>query len=235
MDEQPTTTEPTTGQAKQSTASRNRKLGVAAVVIVALAAGGAALAANKLHTSGSSLSGMRGGPPGFSGSGQGFPGGGPGGSGSFNGRRQFGYGGQGGPPSGGFRGRGFGGGMFGSLSAAVTYLGISQSSLRSQLAAGKTLAQVANATSGKSASGLIDAMVAAEKKQLEQAVASGRLTQSQADQLEASMKTRITAMVNDTFGPGRGGFGGQGRPPGGFGQGGGSGNNAPPTQGGTTT
>jgi len=233
------TTEIPAAESKAGSASRNRKLGVVAVVVVALAAGGAALAAGKLHNSNSS--GFRGGPPGFSGGGQGFPGGGSGsgsGSGSSGGPRQFGYGFQGGPPSGnGFRGRGFGGGMFGSgFDSAAAYLGISESSLRSQLAAGKTLAQIANATSGKSASGLIDAMVAAERKQLEQAVSSGRLTQSQADQLEANVKTRITAMVNGTFGPGRGGFG---RPDGGRG-GGGFGPGSPPNgntspNGGTST
>ena len=184
-------------------ASRNRKLGVLAVIIVALAAGGAALAASKLHGSGSS-SGLRGGPPGFSG--------GP--AGGSYGRPPSGYFGR---PDGGFRDRGpFGDG----LAAATSYLGLSESELRSQLAADKTLADIANSTSGKSAAGLIDAMVAAQKKQLDQAVASGRITQSTADQIEANLKTRVTAMVNGTFrrfgggGDGDHGFG----PPQGYGQ-----------------
>ena len=207
--------------------SRNRKLGVAAVVVVALAAGGAALAAGKLHGSSGSSSGLRGGPPGFSGSAP---------SGTFNGPRRFGYG------PGGFRDRdgdgGFGGGLFGGLGAASSYLGLSTSQLMTQVAAGKTLAQIANATSGKSASGLIDAMVAAQKKQLDQAVSNGRLTKSQADQLEANLKTRVTSMVNGTFGPGRGGFFGGGRPggQGGFGYGGpqGSPQGSPPGRTSTT-
>jgi hypothetical protein len=176
-------------------ASRNRRLGVLAVVVVALAAGGAALAAGELHGSGTT-SGMRGGPPGFSG-----------GSGGGNfGRPPSGYFGSPGN-GGGFRGRGFGGGPFGdNLSAASTYLGISESELQSQLASGKTLAQIANATSGKSAAGLIDAMVAAQKKQLDAAVSSGRISQSMADQIESNLKSRVTDMVNGTF---HRGFGGQ--------------------------
>jgi hypothetical protein len=185
-------------------ASRNRKLGVLAVVIVALAAGGAALAASKLHGSGTT-SGRLGGPPGFSGGS---------GSGTF-GRPPSGYFGNPGN-GGGFRGRGFGGGgPFGGLSAATSYLGISESELRSQLASGKTLAQIANSTSGKSAAGLIDAMVAAQKKELDQAVSSGRISQSTADQIEAHLKSRVTDMVNGTFHRFGGGVGGG--PPQGFG------------------
>ncbi len=191
--------------------SRNRKLGVAAVVVVALAAGGAALAAGKLHGSSGSSSGLRGGPPGFSGSAP---------SGSFNGPRRFGYGSGGFRPRDGDGGFGGGGGPFGGLSAASSYLGLSTSQLMTQVAAGKTLAQIANATSGKSASGLIDAMVAAQTKQLDQAVSNGRLTKSQAEQLESNLKARVTSMVNGTFGPGRGGFGNRPDGQGGFGYGG---------------
>jgi ribosomal protein S20 len=151
-------------------ASRNRKLGVLAVVIVALAAGGAALAAGKLHGS-STTSGPGGGPPGY-----------PGG------------------PGGGFRDLGGDdGGPFGGLSAATAYLGISDSELRSQLASGKTLAQIAGSTSGKSAAGLIDALVAAQKKELDRAVASGRISHSTADRIESNLRSRVTDMVNGTF------------------------------------
>ena len=126
-------------------------------------------------------------------------------------------------PGGGFRGgRGFGG-RAGGLQAAATYLGISTTDLFTDIRSGKSLAQIANSTSGKSASGLIDAMVAAQEQQISAAVKSGRLTQAQADQLTANVKSRVTAMVNGT------GFGG---PPGGgngfgFGQGGGGGGQAP--------
>ena len=59
-------------------------------------------------------------------------------------------------------GPGFGhdrGGLPG-LDAAATYLGTTPDALRTQLQSGKTLAQIANATAGKSAQGLIDALVA---------------------------------------------------------------------------
>jgi hypothetical protein len=66
----------------------------------------------------------------------------------------------GGPPGGGHFGHGPGPG----LDAAATYLGISQTSLFTQLRSGKTLAQIADATSGKSAAGLIAALVADAKQ-----------------------------------------------------------------------
>jgi len=180
--------------------SRNGKLGVVAVLAVALAAGGAALAATKLHSGGGSNAAQRGfGATGFR------PGGGYGGSGGFTP--------GGGSGGSGFRGRG-GFGAGGSLQAAASYLGISTSDLFTDLRSGKTLAQIASSTSGKSASGLIDAMVSAEKKQLQQAVSSGRVSQSQATQLESNLKTRITGQVNGSGFGGRGGFGGGG---GGFG------------------
>jgi hypothetical protein len=100
------------------------------------------------------------------------------------------------PPFGGPRGphgpAGFG------LGAAATYLGISESSVFTQLRSGKTLAQIADATSGKSAAGLIAALVADAKKQFGSNVPSD-LTQ------------RITDLVNGVHpsrpdGPGRGFF-----------------------------
>jgi hypothetical protein len=114
------------------------------------------------------------------------------------------------------------------LAAAATYLGVSQADLLTSLQSGKTLAQVAAATSGKSVSGLIDALVAAEKTELAAAVKAGELTQAQADSMTTDLKARVTAKVNGThsgddgdhpgpggFGPGGlgGGFGGFGPPP----------------------
>ena len=67
-------------------------------------------------------------------------------------------------PDHGPGGRGFGHGAGGDeLTAAATYLGVTEAALMTQLQSGKTLAQVAAATSGKSVAGLIDALVAAEK------------------------------------------------------------------------
>jgi hypothetical protein len=121
-------------------------------------------------------------------------------------------GGHGGP--GGRHGHGHGD----ELAAAATYLGITQSALVTELQAGKTLAQVAEATSGKSTAGLIAALVAAEKNELAAAVKAGRLTQAQADQIASGLQARVTAHVNNTRpphgGPGHGGPGHDGGPSG---------------------
>src|SRR5205823_8883113 len=50
--------------------------------------------------------------------------------------------------------------------AAVAYLGLTPAQVQTDLAAGKTLAQIAAATSGKSADGLIAALVGAEKTEI---------------------------------------------------------------------
>jgi hypothetical protein len=93
------------------------------------------------------------------------------------------------------------------LDAAATYLGLTAAQLRTQLESGKTLAQIANATSGKSAAGLIAALVAAEKQELADAVTSGKLTQAQADAITADLQQRFTDLVNGTLPKGGPGFG----------------------------
>ena len=98
--------------------------------------------------------------------------------------------------------RGGPGGMHDDLSAAATYLGLTESELRTKLEGGKTLAQIANATDGKSAGGLVDALVTAAKKHIEADVTNGRLTRAQADQIESGLKQRITNRVNSTGPPG---------------------------------
>lgn len=106
-------------------------------------------------------------------------------------------------------GDGRGAGCGGNLSAAASYLGLTTSALQSRLESGKTLTQIADATSGKSAKGLIAALVAAEKKEIAAAVAAGRLTQAQADSLNATLQQRVTDRVNGTF-PAHGAEGGHG-------------------------
>ena len=97
---------------------------------------------------------------------------------------------------------------FGHLDAAATYLGVTPAELQTQLAGGKTLADVAK-TKGKSVDGLVSALVADEKKELDEAVKAGRLTQAQADQMLADAKQRFTDMVNGTMPErGHGPFGG---------------------------
>ena len=105
-----------------------------------------------------------------------------------------------------------GGGPSDELSAAATYLGVTADALKTDLQSGKTLAQVADATSGKSAAGLIDALVASEKTELDAAVSAGKLTAAQEQTLLANVQQRVTDRVNGTRpsfpGPGQGfGFG----------------------------
>jgi hypothetical protein len=93
------------------------------------------------------------------------------------------------------------------LEAAATYLGTTPASLLTQLQAGKTLAQIAAATSGKSAAGLVAALVAAEKAEIADAVGAGKLTQAQADTITPTLAQRFTDLVNGVR-PAGGPFGG---------------------------
>jgi hypothetical protein len=125
-------------------------------------------------------------------------------------------------PAGGPGPGGFGHGPGASsddLAAAATYLGTTAPSLLTQLQAGKTLAQVATATSGKSTAGLVAALVSHEKTEIAGYVTSGKLTQAQADQLAANLTARFTDFVNGVRPAGGPGLGGPG--PGGPGPGGG--------------
>ena len=113
----------------------------------------------------------------------------------------------GGPPRGGFEHHRF----LRGLDAAASYLGLSESDLRSQLESGKTLAQVAK-DRGKSVVGLVQALVADAKKHLDEAVSAGRLTQAQEGSILANAKQRITALVNGRL-PARPHFRGRFGPP----------------------
>jgi polyhydroxyalkanoate synthesis regulator phasin len=84
------------------------------------------------------------------------------------------------------------------LDAAAAYLGLTEEQLRTELESGKTLAQIATAH-GKTAAGLVDALVAAAHKKVDEAVAAGRLTRAEANSLLAGLERRITAFVNGRF------------------------------------
>jgi hypothetical protein len=163
------------------TPSKKIQTGIASVAVVGLAAAGAAVAANKLHGSQA--------PQTLA-------------VGSFVAANS-------GAKSGTERDHDGPGFRHDDLADAASYLGITQAALETALQSGKTLAQVADATSGKSAAGLIDALVAAEKSELAAAVKAGDLTQAQADQLAANLKAHETAEVNGTFRGGHGGPGGR--------------------------
>src|SRR5262245_15942852 len=100
-------------------------------------------------------------------------------------------------PGFGFRGPGVFG-HFGDvmgLSVAADYLGLTEAELRTQLESGKSLADVAKAQ-GKSVDGLVQAMYDAAKKKLDDAVSAGKITASQEQDILSGLKQMITNVVN---------------------------------------
>lgn len=109
--------------------------------------------------------------------------------------------------AGHFRGGGHVGGLHGDvLGAAATYLGLTRQQLLDQLVAGKSLAQVASAQSGKGVDGLKAAIKAAAKADVDADVAAGRVTAAERDAFLADLDARIDELVTHTGFPGdRGG------------------------------
>jgi D-Tyr-tRNAtyr deacylase len=94
-------------------------------------------------------------------------------------------------------GRGPGGGILAAdvLTPAASFLGVSVSTLAADLKSGKTLAQEATAK-GKTASALIDAIVASEKTVLDSENAAGWITDAQETALIGTLTDEITNLVN---------------------------------------
>jgi hypothetical protein len=95
--------------------------------------------------------------------------------------------------------RHFGGGPlfhFHGLDAAASYLGLTQEELHDQLNEDKTLARIAR-DRDKSVDGLVDALVEAQNKELDEAVENGRLTQAQATEIKQGQRDRIEDFVNE--------------------------------------
>lgn len=96
------------------------------------------------------------------------------------------------------------------LTVAAEAIGITADALRTELVAGKTVAEVATAN-GKTAQDVIDALVAEVKSELDIKVTAGTLTQESADARLVLATEQITTAVNETAqlrGPG---FGERGR------------------------
>jgi hypothetical protein len=91
------------------------------------------------------------------------------------------------------------GGFGGRRAAAAQYLGISRATLRSELQSGKTLAQIASSTTGKSVAGLKAAMIAAATTRLDKAVSAGLITSQQEQQRLTTLSTRIDALIQRTW------------------------------------
>lgn len=86
-------------------------------------------------------------------------------------------------------------GHFGSLEAAASYLDLTGAELRERLSGGDTLAKIAKAE-GKSVDGLVNTLVAAASKKIDDAVADGHLTNERATELKQGLEGRITDLVN---------------------------------------
>jgi len=85
-----------------------------------------------------------------------------------------------------------------SLAAAATYLGSTTADLETKMRAGQTLAQIANATAGKSRDGLLNALVADATAKIDAAQKAGTITADQATQLKANLSTRLAQLVDNT-------------------------------------
>lgn len=86
------------------------------------------------------------------------------------------------------------------MTAALSYLGLSQAELQDELQSGKSLADVSR-TNSKSVSGLEDAMIAAISGDLD---STSTLTADQKAAVVEQMRSRIDAMVNAIHFPGQG-------------------------------
>jgi hypothetical protein len=104
-----------------------------------------------------------------------------------------------GPGPGGF-GRGPGGRTLtgNSEEAAAAYLGTTEADVETKLRAGQTLAQIANATAGKSRDGLVKALIADATAKIDAAQTAGTITADQATQLKSTLSTRIAQLVDTT-------------------------------------
>jgi hypothetical protein len=85
-----------------------------------------------------------------------------------------------------------------SLAAAATYLGTTAADLETKMRAGQTLAQIANATAGKSRDGLLSALVADATAKIDAAQTAGWITADQATQLKSNLSTRLGQFVDNT-------------------------------------
>ena len=166
---------------------RQISIGTVVVAIAAVASSSAFAASSDRGRFGQRLGALQGGFGAFMG----------GGRGGFGFR--FGGPGLGGPQGpGGPGGPGRGAGILGAdvLTPAAAFLGVSLSTLESDLNGGKTLAQEATAK-GKTAADLINAIVASEKTVLDAEVSAGWITSTQESNLVTGLTNAITDLVNN--------------------------------------
>jgi len=84
------------------------------------------------------------------------------------------------------------------IAVSATTIGITPKALVAELRTGKSIAQVA-AEHNVSTSTVEAAMLTAAEGKVSQAVTAGKLTQAQADKIDAALPTRIATLVNHVF------------------------------------
>jgi len=82
----------------------------------------------------------------------------------------------------------------------ASIIGLDAATIKSRLRAGETLAAIA----GSKTSALITALVAAKTKEIDAALAAGKLTVAKATTLKTNLIAHITEKVNQVRGPGMG-------------------------------
>lgn len=142
------------------------------------------------------------------------PGGGRG-SGPGEGYMGRGYGNRGHMGYGVGRGVGPGNSMMATVAEAV---GLTQADLIAELQSGKTVADVAE-EAGVTLETLVSSVIAERATWLAERVASGQLTQAQADFMLANMSANLTAHLSEAWTPGGYGAGNGMRHGGGYGMG----------------
>jgi len=85
------------------------------------------------------------------------------------------------------------------LAVASSYLGLSAATIKTDLRNGESLGQIANATSGKSSAGLVDAFTAAFKAKLDTKVAAGKLTATQESTILTNIQPWLQKLVDATW------------------------------------
>jgi len=86
-------------------------------------------------------------------------------------------------------------GLNGALAPAARYLHISRAELRAQTLAGDSLAEIAERRKGRSAAGLIAALVHARNAAITAAVSAGDLTHAEAAELRATLRRRMSKLA----------------------------------------
>lgn len=82
------------------------------------------------------------------------------------------------------------------IATASAYLGVSTTELKSQLGSGKSIADVATATAGKSRDGLVSALTTAANTKVDAQVTAGTLTSQQATMAKQKAAAEISSLVD---------------------------------------